>query len=69
VRSKDRDITFYQARVEDIDFDAKVAKCRATAGLAESVETTKYFELPYDRLVLAPGYDMHSMAVLEVTTG
>lgn len=53
VRRKSKRQEYYQARVESIDFDKKICKCRGVYGL-EGGEG-KAFNVSYDRLVLAPG--------------
>ena len=53
VRRKSKRQEYYQARVETIDFESKVCKCRAAHGLDEGEGRT--FDVSYDRLILAPG--------------
>jgi NADH:ubiquinone reductase (non-electrogenic) len=47
-------MTFYKAKVEDVDFDNKTCSCRSECEVQDGED--QYFDVPYDRLILAPGY-------------
>ncbi|KAF2094739.1 FAD/NAD(P)-binding domain-containing protein [Rhizodiscina lignyota] len=53
VRHKSKNIAFYKARVENVDFAAKTCKCRAACEIEGG--DMRVFDVPYDRLILAPG--------------
>jgi NADH:ubiquinone reductase (non-electrogenic) len=55
VRRKSKRQEYYQARVETVDFESKICKCRAVYGLEGEGRT---FDVSYDRLILAPGYGL-----------
>lgn len=55
IRSKDQDLRYYKAKVEEVDMERKVVKCKGAADLADHPKGNEDFEMDYDRLVLAPG--------------
>lgn len=68
IRSKTQDLRYYKAKVEDVDIQRKVLRCRGEAQLAEHPKGNEEFEMDYDRLVLTPGYvDCHSITAHPLT--
>ncbi|KAK3638777.1 hypothetical protein LTR56_012884 [Elasticomyces elasticus] len=53
IRHKSRSLTYYKARVEDVDFIRKVCRCRSACDVPGGKD--RLFEVKYDRLILAPG--------------
>ncbi|KAK3670841.1 hypothetical protein LTR78_009285 [Recurvomyces mirabilis] len=54
IRHKSRQLTYLQARVEDVDFHTKTCKCMSACDDVRAGEG-RAFEVSYDRLILAPG--------------
>ncbi|KAK5175885.1 uncharacterized protein LTR77_001025 [Saxophila tyrrhenica] len=54
IRHKSKNISYYKARVQSVDFDSKTCKCRAACDVDGG--STREFDVSYDRLILAPGY-------------
>ncbi|KAK3618289.1 hypothetical protein LTR56_024732 [Elasticomyces elasticus] len=61
VRHKSRKLTYYKARVEDVDFIRKVCICRSACDIVRG--DSKVFEVKYDRLILAPGGTTHTFDI------
>ncbi|KAK5734150.1 hypothetical protein LTR17_009133 [Elasticomyces elasticus] len=61
IRHKSRKLTYYKARVEDVDFIRKVCRCRSACDVHGGKD--RLFEVKYDRLVLAPGYAIHTFDI------
>lgn len=61
-RNKLPGLSYYNARVEDINFKARTLDCKATPSeiTEEHVKDADSFELKYDKLVLAPGCDVQT---------
>ena len=62
MRRKSKRQQYYQARVESVDFDKKICKCRGVYGV--NGDEPRQFDVSYDRLLLAPGY-LCSISVYE----
>ncbi|KAK4892131.1 hypothetical protein LTR27_009315 [Elasticomyces elasticus] len=61
IRHKGRKLTYYKARVEDVDFIRKVCRCRSACDVPGGKD--RLFKVKYDRLVLAPGCATHILDV------
>jgi NADH:ubiquinone reductase (non-electrogenic) len=61
-RSKYPGLSYYNARVEDIDFTSRTLECRATHSdvAEEHLRHADSFKLKYDKLVIAPGCDVQT---------
>ncbi|KAK5674982.1 hypothetical protein LTS10_012394 [Elasticomyces elasticus] len=61
IRHKSKGLTYYKARVEDVDFVRQVCRCRSACDVPGGKDRS--FEVKYDRLVLAPGCTTHTSDV------
>ncbi|KAK5729252.1 hypothetical protein LTR15_002394 [Elasticomyces elasticus] len=61
IRHKSRQLTYYKARVEEVDFIRKVCRCRSACDVTGGKD--RLFEVKYDRLILAPGCATHTFDV------
>ncbi|KAK4955535.1 hypothetical protein LTR10_006474 [Elasticomyces elasticus] len=61
IRHKSRKLTYYKARVEDVDFIRKVCRCRSACNVPGRKD--RLFEVKYDRLILAPGFATHTLDI------
>ncbi|KAF9734450.1 hypothetical protein PMIN02_004711 [Paraphaeosphaeria minitans] len=61
-RNKFPGLSYYNARVEDIDFSSRTLQCRATHSdmTEEHLKGVDSFKLTYDKLVIAPGCDVQT---------
>ncbi|KAI5368391.1 Putative FAD/NAD(P)-binding domain, FAD/NAD(P)-binding domain superfamily [Septoria linicola] len=53
IRHKSKRMNYFKATVQSIDFDQKLCKCKSECDAHDGKD--KYFEVSYDRLILAPG--------------
>lgn len=61
-RNKLPGLSYYNARVEDIDFASRTLQCKATHSdiTEEHLKDVDSFKLKYDKLVIAPGCDVQT---------
>ena len=63
IRHKSKNLKYHKARVESVDFEKKVCKCRAACDVEGG--SVRQFDVEYDQLILAPGYILPPIADIE----